>query len=97
MAKVTQINEKRPIVEKLNWEDFPFAAFEDDIESFKNASKQDLDWNSPEFGEAVDIFSAEYPTTMVSTVKWINKAAGRVQINGWYECDIWSEKNKDCC
>ena len=76
---------------KQKWEDFPFD-FSDPVLS----DLQDVDWMSPDFDEAIDMFAADFPTENIKSVKWINKATKRVSVNG-VNYTLYDENNGDCC
>lgn len=76
------------------WEDFPFSETTEDLIS----DSTDVEWLSPDFDEACDLYSADFPGDHIKSVKWINKAAKRVSVNGvnytlYTECTDTDE----CC
>ena len=90
MAKAYPTKEAN-VYENATWEDFPFSASTEDLIS----DRTDVDWLSPEFDEACDMFAAEFPGEPVKTVKWVNRAAKRVSVNG-VNYTLYT-KEKECC
>jgi len=80
--------------ESNSWEDFPFAEPTKDVIS----DLTDVEWLSPDFDEACDLFNADYPGEHIKSVKWINRGAKRVSVNGVNYTLYTEYKDTDeCC